>query len=180
MLAIALIGVVAGIVLVRRGWAGRRPLAVVGWAIVLAALALLTIGDGAWGLAMGGAIGITAALALVLWAGWSSPAKSTRAPRTAPASTIPVRASDIARRVAVFALAVPVAFIAAQWFAFGVQALARAGGATAADTAVLMLGLQPLVWGVIMALQLLQPGPARMLTAPAVVAGLGTAAWALA
>lgn len=180
MIAAALIAVAVGIGLVRLGWAGSRGVALAGWAVAVGALLVLTLGEGAWGLAMGCVAGMTAAVALVLYAGWMSPPKSSRAPREAPAITIPVRAGDIARRLAVFVLAVPIAFAAAQWFAYGVQALARSGGAADADTVALTLGLQPLAWSIVMTLQLIQSGLARMLVAPAVTALLGTMAWGLA
>lgn len=176
----ALILIAAGMLLVRFGWDGGRPAAAAGWAAAMLGLALLVARDGAWGLAIGTVVGMACALAIVLHAGWSSPAKITRPPREAPAILLPRRWSDLARRVAVFVLAVPVAFAAAQWLAFGAQALARSGGADAADATALTLLLQPVAWGLLMTWQMTRSGPARMIAAPLAAALLGTALWGAA
>lgn len=176
----ALIVVAAGMLLVRLGWGGRRGVAAAGWLLAAAALAVLTARDGAWGLAVGTVAGMAVALAMVLYAAWVSPAKTARAPRQAPAITLPRRPRDLLRRVAVFALVVPVAFAAAQWLAYGGQALARRNGWAEADSLVLMLFGQPVVWLALMSIQMTRPGPLRMISAPAVAAMIGTLLWALA
>ncbi len=172
--------VVAGMLLVRFGWAGRREMAWAGWIAAAAALVWLMLEDGAWGMAIGTVVGMTAALAMVLHAGWTSPAKvqrAARAAREAPTVTLPRRWGDLGRRVGVFVLVVPVGFVAAQWFAFGAQALARRGGAADADAIALTLLLQPLLWGVIMTVQMTRASAARMFAAPAAAAALGTLLW---
>jgi hypothetical protein len=146
----------------------------------VAALALLTARDGAWGLALGTVVGMAAAIGLVLHAGWTSPRKTARAPRQAPAIAIPRRPGDIARRLTVFALTVPVAFAAAQWLAFAGQAWARASGAAEADAIVLMLFLQPAAWGVIVTVQMTRATPARMLAAPLAASAMGGLLWSIA
>jgi hypothetical protein len=180
MLAAALLAAAVAMLLVRLGWAGRRGAAPAGWVLATAALGLLVWQDGAWGLATGVVVGMAAALALVLHAGWTSPARTARAPRQAPAIAIPRLPGDIARRLAVFALTVPVAFAAAQWLAFAAQSAARARGADAADALALMLFLQPLLWGVIVVVQMTRAGPMRMIAAPLVAAMMGGVLWSIA
>lgn len=180
VIAAALIVILVAVALVRLGWGGRRGAAGLGWALGLAALVALTTRDGAWGLAIGTVTGIAAALAFVLHAGWTSPAKVRRAPREAPAILLPRRWHDLGRRVLVFVLVVPIAFSAAQWLAFAVQAVARRAGAGDADTMVMTLLLQPILWAVLMAWQMTRAGPARMVAPPAAAALLGTALWCAA
>lgn len=180
MIAGALILIIAAMLLVRIGWDGRRGVALAGWAAGIVGLVVLTIGEGAWGLAVGTVVGIVTALAIVLHAGWTSPAKVQRPPREAPSITLPRRWSDLGRRVAVFVLVVPVAFAAAQWLTFGVQAAARRGGAGDADALVLALFLQPTLWGAIMCWQMTRSGPARMIALPVIATAAGTILWGAA
>ena len=182
VIAAALIVILVAVAPVRLGWGGRRRVAGAGagWALGLAVLLALAARDGAWGLAIGTVTGIAAALAFVLHAGWTSPAKVRRAPREAPAILLPRRWPDLGRRVLVFVLVVPIAFCAAQWLAFAVQAVARRAGAGDADTMVMTLLLQPILWAVLMAWQMTRAGPARMVAPPAAAALLGTALWCAA
>lgn len=180
MTAIALIAVVAAIALVRVGWRGSRRMAMLGWALALLALVALARGDGAWGLAVGGVVGMATALALVLHAGWTSPVRERRAPREAPAISIPHHRRDLLRRLAVFALVVPVAFAAAQWLAFGIQAAVRGGAALDGDAVVLTLFLQPVIWTALLTVQLTRARPAQMIAAPLVAAIAGTMLWGAA
>ena len=177
--ALTLLAVVGGMVLVRAGWGGRRALAVVGWTTVFVGVVLLTDRDGAWGLAVGAVVASAAALAIVLRAGWTAPAKAARPRRGAPAIAIPRGWPDIARRVGVFALVVPIAFAAAQWLAFGAQALARRVGAGDADAIVLALFLQPVLWGILMTIQMTRRDAGRMIAPPIVAAVLGTILWSV-
>lgn len=180
MIAPPLLAIVAGMVLVRLGWAGRRGAAALGWALALAALVLLAAGDGAWGLAVGTTTAIVVGLSLVLHAGWTSPARTVRPPREAPAIHVPHHARDILRRLAVFALVVPVAFAAAQGLAFGLQAVARGAGWNDTDTTVLALFLQPVLWVAIMTVQMTRADAARMVAAPATAALAGLLLWTAA
>lgn len=177
MIWVALLIVVAGMLLVRAGWSRGRALAWTGWAVILVGLTMLTLRDGAWGLAIGTVAATAVALALVAYAGWTSPARPRRAPREAPAVTLPHRWPDVARRLLVFVLVVPVAFVAAQWLTFGTQAIARDGGMGTSDATALALFLQPIVWGVIMTAQMIRPHPAQMVAAPVVATVLGTVLW---
>lgn len=177
---VTLAAIAAAMLLVRRGWGEDRRLAVAGWSLGLAALALLGWAHGAWGLAVGTVAGTAVVAAILLHAAWTSPAKSRRPERVPPTLVLPRRWDDLGRRVAVFLLVVPLAFAAAQWFAYGLQALVRGAGAGASDTIVLTLFTQPLVWTILMAVQMTRSGPARMIAAPAVVALAGTLLWSLA
>ena len=179
MTALALGIVAAAMLLVRLGWGGRRGIAPAGWVLGVIGLAILTAHDGAWGLAIGMVTGIAVALVMVLYAGWRSPAKARRAPREAPSIVIPKRWPDVARRIAVFALVVPVAFVAAEWLAFGVQALARRGGMGDADAVALTLFLQPILWTIVMAIQMTRANAARMIAAPVAAALIGTILWSV-
>ncbi|KQT35169.1 hypothetical protein ASG29_03390 [Sphingomonas sp. Leaf412] len=180
MTALALLAVAGAMGLIRIGWGGRRGLAGAGWALALAAAAVLTWRDGAWGLALATVAAMGAALALVLYAAWTSPARAYRAARAAPSIALPHRASGVARRLAVFVLAVPVAFAAAQWLAYGLQAAARAAGMGASDATAAILFLQPVLWLAIMTVQMTRAGPVQMLAAPALAALAGTALWGVA
>lgn len=179
MIAAAPVAIAVGMLLVRLGWGGRRGVAVAGWVLAGAMALVLTRENGAWGLAIAAVAGVAAAIAIVLHAGWTAPAKALRPPREAPSITLPRRPRDLARRLAVFVLVVPVAFAAAQWLAFGIQAMARRGGAGEADAIVTMLFLQPLLWSILMAWQMTRAGAVRMIAPPAGAAALGTILWSL-
>ena len=177
MLAAALLVVVAAMLLVRMGWGGRHGVAWAGWALIAGALAVLVARDGAWGLATGTVAGIGAALAIVAHAGWTAPARARRAPREAPSIALPRRPGDLARRCAVFLLVVPLSFAAAQWLAYGAQALARRAGAGEADAIVLALFLQPCIWAALMTWQMTRRDATDMILPPASAALLGTLMW---
>lgn len=177
MIVATLALVLIGVALIRWGWSGRSGIAGIGWMLASVALVTLAIRDGAWGVAIGIVAGTAAALALVLHAGWTSPAKVPRAVREAPSITLPRRWHDLRRRIVVFVLVVPIAFCAAQWLAFGAQAIARRAGASDADAIVLTLMLQPILWALLIAWQMTRAGPARMVAPPAAAAVLGTVLW---
>lgn len=177
MIAAALSAIAAAMLLVRLGWSGRSGVAHAGWAFAIAALLALAWRDGAWGLAMGVVVGTVVAIAAVLRAGWTAPARARRPAREAHASAWPRWHAGLTRRLAVFVLVVPVGGAAAQWLAFGAQALARGRGAGAADATVLALFLQPVAWAGLMAWQMTRAGPARMIAAPAGAALAGTLLW---
>jgi|GEM_PF-4025350 hypothetical protein len=167
--------------LVRLGWSGTRHLASAGWALALIMLFLLVREHGAWGAAMGVTTGMIAALAIVLQAGWISPAREVRAPREVSASVSrPPVGADIMRRIAVFVVAVPIAFAAAAWLTFACQALVRGDGPVEANSVVLTWFLQPILWAAIMTWQMTRSGPAEMLWPAGVAAALGTAVWSIA
>lgn len=177
MIVAALALVLVSVGLVRWGWSGRQGAAGAGWLLAAATLMTLAVHDGAWGIAVGTVTGISAALTLVLYAAWTSPVKVQRSGREAPSITLPRRWHDLRRRIVVFVLVVPVAFCAAQWLAFGAQAIARRAGANDADTMVLTLMLQPILWALLIAWQMTRAGPARMVAPPAAAVVLGTVLW---
>lgn len=179
MIALLLIAVIVAVLLVRLGWRARRGLAISGWGLAFVALLVLTVRDGAWGLAIGTVAAMAAAIALVLHAGWTAPVRHRRPRREAPSIDLPRRSRDLARRGAVFLLSVPVAFGAAQWLAFGAQAAARRGGMVEANAVVTMLFLQPMLWIALMTWQMTRTGPTRMIAAPAGTAALGTLLWGM-
>ena len=181
MSALALGGAGIGVVLVRLGWGGRgRALAATGWLLTAASLLVLTLANGAWGMAMGMVAGVAVALALVLYAGWASPAGRTRKTRETPSADLPHSWRGTGRRLAVFALVVPVAFAASLWLAYGLNALMKGEGSLDANSVATMLLVQPLAWTVLMSWQMTRPGPRDMVVQPAIAALLGTLLWMIA
>jgi len=169
-----------GMAMVRRGWSGQRALALAGWLLAGIGLALLAWQDGAWGAAMGTLVGTGVALGCVLYAGMTAPAKIPRPERTPATMALPWRWGDLGRRSAVFLLVVPIGFAAAQWAAFGMQAMARRAGVGETDAVVLTLLLQPVAWVAIMSIQMTRHDLRRMIGAPVAAALFGTLLWGLA
>ncbi|MBC2665441.1 hypothetical protein H7F51_07900 [Novosphingobium flavum] len=167
------------VAVIRAGWGGRRSVALAGWALGAVALVVLARGGGAWGMATGLTIGMIAALGFVLHAAWRSPASAPNAVRQAAALATPLDWGDVARRLAVFVLVVPVAFCSAQWLAFAVQALVRGGSDLDADSLALALFLQPVIWTALMCWQMTLPGPVRMVLPPLSAALLGAFLWGI-
>ena len=180
MSALALGGAGLSLVLVRLGWGGRRGLAVAGWALAAVSLLALTLADGAWGLAMGLAVGSVVALALVLQAGWVSPAGRTRKSRAMPSADLPHSWRGMGRRLAVFALVVPIGFAASLWLAYGLNGLMKGDGALDANSVAALLFVQPVAWTALMSWQMTRPGPRAMIVQPLVAALAGTLLWMLA
>jgi len=177
-----LIGMIVGIALLRFGWGGAKGAGVAGWTLVAATLVGGGRHDGAWGVALVALAGMATALAILLWAGWTSPARKRRPVREATSGSGGSLARgwpDLGRRIAVFVLAVPVAFGAALWLAFACQAGARRLGAGEADATALTLMLQPVLWCAIMCWQMTRAGPGRMIAPPAAAALVGAAIWSV-
>jgi len=168
------------LLLVRLGWGGRRWLAAAGWLLAAVSQLALTMAHGAWGLAMGAVVGMAAAAALVLHAGWTSPAGRARAAGKSPAVALPRSPHGVGRRLAVFALTVPVGLAASLWFAYGLHAAMTAGGGLDANSVAMMLFVQPVAWTVLMSWQMTQPGPRAMIWPPLLAALLGTLLWTIA
>ena len=165
---------------VRLGWGGRRWLAAGGWLLAAASLLALTMAHGAWGLAMGSVAAMAAALGLVVQAGWVSPTGRARPERKSPSVSLPHSWRGTGRRLAVFALTVPVGFAASVWFAYGLNALMTGGGAQGADSVATMFFVQPVAWTVLMSWQMTLTGPRAMVLPPLLVALLGTLLWMIA
>lgn len=176
-IALALLLVVAGIVLVRTGWGGRRALARIGWGVIALAVAVLMAGDGAWGLAVAASGGMVAALLLLAREALrTAPTRSP--PARAPASvTLPHRALGVGRRLLVFLLVVPVGAAAAYLFAMGAEGAAARLGWSPADRTALAFFAAPVAWTVLASVQMIQPGPVRMVLPPAVCALAGLLLW---
>lgn len=182
MTAAAIVALAGAVVLIRLGWGGRRGWAAAGWALAALALGWLTWADGAWGLATGLTAGSIFALVAVAQAGVVSPARSPRraSAGAAPAVRIDGGPSDLARRIAVFVLVVPVSFLATLGLALAINAAMKGGAPLEVNSVAMLLFVQPTAWAVLMAWQMVQPGPARMVLQPALVAAAGLLIWMVA
>lgn len=180
MSALALGGAGLSLVLVRLGWGGRRWLAAAGWALAAASLLALTLANGVWGLTMGVVVGAMVALGLVLQAGWVSPQGRARKHRDAPSTDVPHSWRGTGRRLAVFALVVPVSLAASLWLAYGVNALMKGDAPLDANSVSTMLFVQPVAWTVLMSWQMTRPGPREMIVQPLVATLIGTLLWMMA
>lgn len=172
-LALGLLASATGVGALRLAWGRRRLwLTAAGWALLGGAAALLGAAAGAWGVAVAAVVAMLAAgVPLAHSAVTLAPGRVRAAGNAAAAPGWRFRASDFGRRLAVFALVVPVGFASAQLLAFGAQAAARRAGWGDADTLALMLLLQPIAWTLLAAVQITRAGPARMIL-PALIAAL--------
>ncbi|HCB76465.1 MAG TPA: hypothetical protein DEP91_09880 [Sphingomonas bacterium] len=160
----------AGTVALRLAWDAREPaqlrLTLAGWGAIGAALAVLVVRDGAWGLAMGTLPVTLVAFGFLLREAIAStaPTRAARIAETEP--SVRLHAADwrdVGRRVAIFLIAVPVAGAVSLLFGLALAAAARASGAVEADTITTALFVTPLVWSVFGVVLLLQPRAAPML-----------------
>ena len=176
VIAIPLAFLVPAVALLRGGWSGDTRVAYAGWAIGATSLLSLAVMEGAWGLSVGLTLAMILALTLVLHAAATSPVRAGRGTRIA---ATPTASADpqIGRRVLVFTLVVPVSFAAAQWLAFGLNAVMKNGGPLEANSVATAFMLQPFVWTILMAWQMCQAKPSAMVWPPAAVALLGTVLW---
>lgn len=180
MSALAIGGAGLSLVLVRLGWGGRRGLAAAGWLLATLSLLALTTMHGAWGLAMGAVAAMLVALAIVLQAGWASPQGRARKASSTPSVTLPHSWAGTGRRLAVFALVVPVSLAASVWLAYGLNTMLTGNGTQDADTVATMFFVQPLAWAVLMSWQMTQSGPRAMIVPPLLASILGTLLWVIA
>lgn len=178
MLLVAAVALaIAGILLVRVGWGGRRSHAAAGWTALIAAIVMLAAGEGAWGIAVGAMVAMLVALGLLARDGIRT-APTRNPPRRAPASvTLPHRALGVGRRLAVFLLVVPVGVAASYVFAMGAEAAAMRLGWHPADRTALAFIAAPVAWTLLASIQLMQAGPLRMILPPAVCAVAGILLW---
>lgn len=177
MIAAALVLVAAGMMLVRLGWGARRAVSLVGWAAASGGVVGATVIAGAWGCTVAMLVGTTAALVAIAWAGWRSPVRVRRAPRVAPAASVPVRLANLGRRAAVFVLVVPGAFVAAQGVALAARQFVLGHGGATADATVVAWMVQPLAWGIVMTVQMTRAAPAAMVAPPLAAGALGAVLW---
>lgn len=163
IIGVALVAV--GIGALRLGWSRARgrlttPL---GWASVGLGLVLLASRDGAWGLAVGGLVGSTAAFVLVAHAWCSRPAQTAGRP---PRSTLRLHEEGrlhLGRRLLTFLLVVPAAMAVSLAAGLAAQALGRAAGWAEADSTALGLFVFPLAWALLAATMMVRTGPLAML-----------------
>ena len=176
-LAIAISALALAVVLIRLGWGGRKGLASAGWTIATLALAWLTWLSGAWGLATGVTAGAVFALAVVLYAGATSPHRAPKRATASPSVELPNGPEGITRRILVFLLVVPISFVAAQWLAFAVNTTIKGAAPLDANSVSAMMFIQPVIWSILMAWQMVLKGPRQMLLPPALATAFGTLIW---
>lgn len=179
-LAVALSALALAVVLIRLGWGGYKGLSSAGWALAALSLAWLTWSGGAWGLATGVTAGAIFALVLVLYAGAVSPQRAAKRATTSPPARLAGSPQGITRRVLVFLLVVPISFVAAQWLAFAINTVIKGAAPLDANSVSTMMFVQPVVWAILMAWQMVLTGPRQMLVPPALVAALGLLIWMVA
>lgn len=133
IVALALIAAVCGVLMVRIGWgreAGGARITI-GWALVAGGLAVLTIGDGAWGLALGASVATLAAFVALTHAAITAPRPRKTPPLRDTTTTVTLHSegwTGLGRRFLVFLLVVPGAAAASMLVALAAQTLARAAG----------------------------------------------------
>lgn len=182
-LLLCIIAIAAGVLSLRVGW-GRprgRHFVGIGWAAILAGVAVLAARDGAWGLSVGAlAAMLTACLVLAHSALVSAAPAKERAARTATPSVL-LRsggAEGLLRRLAVFILVIPVAFGVSVMVALAFQAAARSTGWLEPDSTALGLLVFPIVWTILATMLMLRPGPISMLKPLAgTLAAAGASFW---
>ncbi|TIX50744.1 hypothetical protein [Alteraurantiacibacter aquimixticola] len=179
MIALPLLLLLPAVALLRAGWGGDRRLAYAGWALGAVSLVWLGVLEGAWGVAVGFTLAIGAALVPVLYAAAVSPARARRDAKD-PAIALTSDGAAIGRRLLVFLLVVPVSFLAAQWFAFTLNALMKGDAPLEANSVATAFMVQPIVWTGLMAWQMCQRGPVDMIKPPLLIAALGALLWIFA
>lgn len=167
--------VVAGIGLLRRAWRRGWGPVLLAWVPVIAGLAWLTLREGAWGLSVGAIAAMLVAAGVLGHAAWSSKPKRTpeRAEREPTVALRPEGWRGLARRIAIFLLAVPVSGATAVLLALALQATMRASGVAEANGIALSLLILPIAWATIATLVMLEERLAAMLRLIAIVAAVG-------
>jgi hypothetical protein len=179
MLPIGLALSATGVVLLRISWSRQsQALAGLGWASLATATPVLAGADGAWAVTLGALVATGVAALLLTHSAIVAPAGRAPATRQGIAGEgWRFSASDLGRRIAVFALVGPGAFAAAQLLAFGAQAAARRAEWHEADATVLGLLLQPIAWAILAAVQITRTGPLRMIVPALITAAAGLLLW---
>lgn len=172
------------VVVLRISWTlPQRSLALngLGWGMAAAGLAVLGSSDGAWGIAVGAIIAMLAAGLFLLEAAVKSPQR--RRGNREPAPFGPVEARDglaLGRRISVFLLAVPGAFMAAILVALAALGIARLVGWAEANALALSFWVFPLAWtGMVLALMFRDSLRSAAGFLAAIAGGGGLLAWAL-
>jgi len=186
MTGVAIALIVIALVLVRTGWGRARRVAVAGWALAVVSLSGLGWLDGAWGIAVGVIAACFVALLMIAYAALTSPSRPVRRSAETTAALFENVALPennglaIGRRLLVFLMVVPLSFLAAQWFAFALNAAMKGDMALDANSVALMMFVQPVIWTILMAWQMTLSGTRAMLLPPALAAVPGILIWMLA
>lgn len=175
-LSLALLLVALSVGLMRVGWGGDRRIAWLGWLGAVGAVAWLGALEGAWGIATGFVAGTAIALAIILHAAALAPA-GKRHIAIEQSVSLPSGLQGLGRRLAVFALVVPVGFAATQWFAFALNTWMKGGAPIEANSVATMFMAQPVLWTGLMAWQMTRAGPREMIAAPTLVVAGGLLVW---
>jgi hypothetical protein len=168
----------ASVGLLRYAWSlARRSKALnaLGWGLLLLALVLGAMSDGAWGMAVVSAVATAVAMAVLTHAAITAPparvAASNRRANMLPEGKEPKR---IGGRLLTFLIAVPLAFIASVLIGMASRIAAAGAGLHEADSNALMLLIVPLVWTLLATVLLVWPAR-RMQFAVLLLPGLACA-----
>lgn len=170
---------VAGPLLLRRGWQQGGLATIMGWGFLLFAGAALIVHGGAWAFALGVCSAMVAAMVLLSEAAIRTPAPARTAreraiPQMEPA---PFDFRDLARRIAVFLLVVPVGLVASSFLTWSMQrALFHAGWLEANSTSFALFAL-PFLWLALTSWQIMQSRLGAMLIGALALAVLGGLVW---
>jgi hypothetical protein len=175
----------AGPILLWMGWRHGRVSkpwrSIKGWAALALAFAILTWYAGAWGAAVGAMTAMLAAFVILSGVAMASPPDHGRPLREpAPVQEAWIGWRDLGRRIAIFLIVVPGAFLVSSLVALTVQAAARHAGWQDANSTTFGLFTFPLVWTIVATLLMLRSSPRAMAGRLAIVAvSSGAALWLL-
>jgi hypothetical protein len=187
LIALMLLLALIGVVLLRLGWDARERaqvrLTLAGWLAIGAALVVLAIGDGAWGIALASLPVMLGAMLLLARAAMTSRAPARAAREPAPEPTVHFHTQswpDVARRIGIFVLSVPVAGVVSLLAGMAAAAIGRTLGWVEADSNVLALFVTPLVWSILGVVLLMRAGLVEMIR-PLAALGIvsGALVWSL-
>jgi len=152
---------IASVLMLRVAW-GRPRRSVVAnglaWAVLLAALLCGARAAGAWGLAMVSVSAITTALLCLAQAALAAPpGKAVASRRRAGALPPGPEPWHVGRRLLTFLLVGPVGLAASLLAGLGLRALASRAGMGEADADMAVLLGMPLLWTLMLTLQLMTP-----------------------
>lgn len=187
LLGASLLLAAAGPVLLRVGWQRRRDAVVAGWVALIVAATIALGGFGAWGLATAAVTASLVAMALLAHAAGVTPAPARpvrnpnkRRPTSAPspqAGAARIATRDLARRIGVFLIAVPLDIAAALAFAWACQRWLYLAGWQPANSTLFALMVLPLAWLALLSWQMTRSRPLTMLPAALFTALPGGLTW---
>lgn len=162
LLAIAIALGVAGIVVLRLGWARATrswSLNAAGWTLLAGSSLAAGIAEGAWGVSVAALCTMAAAaVALAAAAVMSAPSKGSASTRRVNMLPEPGEPRHVGRRVLTFLLTVAGGFAASLALSVALRALALALGRGEANANTLAFLAVPLVWGILATVLLMQKG----------------------